>query len=111
MVDRQNPKGIAVNRYKIIAPIIAAMEEKADMVRLVMLKKEACAASGISMRTMRRWPTRYRQNGFEGLKPADWSGSGPCVIPEKLMAEAQPGQPPIIHIRQPSPPPTNLFPA
>ena len=41
MTDRRKPEEIAVHRHKIIAPILAAMEEKADAARLVMLKKES----------------------------------------------------------------------
>lgn len=88
MADRQKPEETAVNRYKIIAPIIAAMEEKADGAKLVMLKKEVCINAGISIRTLRRWLTGYRQNGFDGLKPAERIGGSPCVIPEDLIAEA-----------------------
>lgn len=88
MTDKGKTEEIAVNRYKIIAPIITAMEEKADGAKLVMLKKEACEQGGISIRTLRRWLTGYMQNGFEGLKPKERSSDGPCIIPEELIAEA-----------------------
>ena len=88
MTDKGRPEEIAVNRYKIIAPIIAAMEEKADGAKLVLRGKEACELGGISMRTMRRWLTGYIQNGFDGLKPRARSNDGPGVIPEELIAEA-----------------------
>jgi transposase InsO family protein len=88
MSDRQKPEEIAVNRYKIIAPIIAATEEKADEARVVMLKKEACAAAGISIRTMRRWLKGYRDSGFEGLKPLERTSGIPGCIPEELIKEA-----------------------
>lgn len=88
MTDRGKPEEIAVNRYKIIAPIIAATEEKVDGAKLVMLKKEACELGGISMRTVRRWLAGYMQEGFEGLRPRERSSDGPGVIPEELIAEA-----------------------
>jgi len=88
MSDRQKTEETALNRYKIIAPIIAAMEEKADGARLVLLKKEACELGGISMRTLRRWLAGYIQHGFEGLKPTERSSNSLGVIPEELIAEA-----------------------
>ena len=41
MTDLRKPEEIAVNRHKIIAPILVAMEEKADAAKIVLLKKEA----------------------------------------------------------------------
>lgn len=88
MKDIRKPEEIAVSRHKIIAPIIAAMEEKADAAKIVLLKKEAYEQYGISRRTLMRWLTGYQENGFEGLKPVKRSNGGTCVIPEELIAEA-----------------------
>ena len=88
MTELRKPEEIAVNRHKIIAPIIAAVEEKADAAKLALLKKEACELNGIHRRTLMRWVDAYRGHGFEGLKPV---GSGKSVtggIPEELLAEA-----------------------
>ena len=70
MRDNRKPEEIAVERHKIIAPILAAMEEKADAAKIVLLKKEAYAQYGISRRTLMRWLSGYLEKGFEGLKPA-----------------------------------------
>ena len=88
MTDQRKPEEIAVNRHKIIAPILAAMEEKVDAAKLTLLKKEVCQQNGISDRTLRRWLTGYKQNGFDGLKPVGRSSGSPGVIPEDLIAEA-----------------------
>jgi transposase InsO family protein len=84
----RKPEEIAVNRHKIIAPILAAMEEKADAAKLVMLKKETCEQNGISRRTLNRWLEGYDAHGFEGLKPVPHGHNTPGVIPEDLIGEA-----------------------
>ena len=87
MADQKKPDEIAVNRYKIIAPILVAAEENADEAKISQLKKDVCEQHGVSERTLRRWLAGYRQDGFEGLKPAVRSGP-PGVIPENLIREA-----------------------
>jgi len=86
--DRQKAEEIAVNRYKIIAPIVVAMEEKADAAKLVLLKNEACDQNGIHRRTLGRWLEAHQQQGFEGLKPVDRSSRKPGSIPEDLIKDA-----------------------
>lgn len=88
MKDMRKPEEIAVERHKIIAPILAAIEEKSDAAKIVLLKKEAYEQYGISRRTLMRWLTGYQENGFEGLKPVARSNAGSCVISEELIAEA-----------------------
>ena len=88
MKDMRKPEEIAVNRHKIIAPILAAMEEQADAAKIVMLKKEAYQQYGISRRTLTRWLTGYQEQGFEGLKPAGRTHKAPGIIPEELIEEA-----------------------
>jgi len=72
--DTRKAEEIAVNRHKIIAPIMAAMEEHADAAKIVLLKKEACEQNGISRRTLGRWLDAYQQYGFEGIKPVGREG-------------------------------------
>ena len=88
MTELRKPEEIAVNRHKIIAPIIAAVEEKADAAKLALLKKEACELNGIHRRTLMRWVDAYRGHGFEGLKPVGRGKSVTGGIPEELLAEA-----------------------
>jgi transposase InsO family protein len=88
MVDRKKAEEIAVNRHKIITPILIAMEEKADAAKVTQQKKDICRQNGISDRTLRRWLAEHRQNGFEGLKPMPRSASPGVAIPEELIQEA-----------------------
>lgn len=88
MVDRKKAEEIAVNRHKIITPVLIAMEEKADTAKVTQLKKDICRQNGISDRTLRRWLAEHRQNGFEGLKPMPRSASPSAAIPEELIQEA-----------------------
>jgi transposase InsO family protein len=88
MTDQRKPEEIAVNRHKIIGPILVAMEEKADAAKLVLLKKEVCEQNGIHRRTLGRWLDAYQQQGFEGLKPVQWDRRNSVTIPEELLAEA-----------------------
>jgi len=88
MANAQKPDEVALNRYKIIAPIIAAMEEKADTAKFVALKKETTLHSGISRRTLERWLAGYIAEGFDGLKPVIRGHNKPNVIPETLINEA-----------------------
>ena len=89
MKDQRKPEEMAVNRHKIIAPIIAAMEEKTDAAKLLLLRKEACEQYGVSRRTLKRWLDAYEQNGFDGLKPMERSARlAPGAITDDIIDEA-----------------------
>jgi len=79
---------IALERYRIITPILLAMEEKADKSKLAVLKSEACATAGVSRKTIARWLLRYAQNGFDGLKFRGGSDAPKRLIPGELVKEA-----------------------
>jgi transposase InsO family protein len=88
MTDTRKPEEIAVNRHKILSPLLVALEAKADSAKVVQVKKEICAQSGISGRTLRRWLAAYRRGGFEGLKPMPKDGKLAVTIPDGLVDEA-----------------------
>ena len=88
MKDTRKAEEIAVNRHKIIASIIAAMDENADAAKLMLLKNEACEQNGIHRRTLGRWIDAYLERGFEGLKPMGRESGAPGAIPEELVQEA-----------------------
>lgn len=88
MTDTRKPDEIAVNRYKIIAPILAAMEEKADAAKIALLRKDACEQNGIHRRTLGRWLDAHQRNGFEGLKPTGRVSGATGGIPEELIDQA-----------------------
>lgn len=78
---------IALERYKIIAPILAAMEENADKGKIGALKSEACGFAGVSRKTLARWLYRYAQEGLDGLKYRP-GGDSKKLIPGELVKEA-----------------------
>ena len=88
MTDGQKSEEIAVERHRIITPIMVAMEEKTDAAKLVLLKKEVCRQNGIHRKTLGRWLDAYQERGFEGLKPIERGKSGPSVITEEVLTEA-----------------------
>lgn len=88
MKDTRKSEEIAVNRHKIISPIIAALEEHTDAAKLVLLKKGACEQSGISRRTLERWLDAYHREGFPGLKPMGRENRASGAVTEELIQEA-----------------------
>jgi transposase InsO family protein len=80
---------IALERYKIISPVLSAMDENADGGKIGLLKSEACGQAGISRKTLNRWLNHYAERGFDGLKFQGSSSSEPKrVISNELIKEA-----------------------
>lgn len=88
MKEERQSEEIAINRFKIIAPILMAIDEKADAAKIVQLKKDVCRQNGISERTLRRWLSAHQKNSFEGLKPMPKINRRKGVISEELIQEA-----------------------
>jgi transposase InsO family protein len=89
MENNQNAKDeIALERYKIISPILSAMSDGADKAKLALLKGEACAGAGISRKTLARWMDRYASGGFDGLKYQGGTATPKRRIPGELVKEA-----------------------
>ncbi|MCL2816031.1 MAG: DDE-type integrase/transposase/recombinase [Oscillospiraceae bacterium] len=78
----------ALSRYKIISPIIIALEEQADRGKIGLLKSKACCEGGITRKTLSTWLTRYAQNGLEGLKYKSATVGVKRKIPPELVKEA-----------------------
>ena len=75
----------AWERYKIISPILSALDESADRGKIALLKGEACALSGVSRKTLYKMFNRYAQSGFEGLKYQGTTSAAKRLIPEELV--------------------------
>jgi len=88
MKDIKKSEEIALNRYKIIAPVLLALSGDVDHAQLVQLKKDACLQNGISRRTLDRWLDGYQEHGFDGLKPLVRSTKPKTVVSEELIQEA-----------------------
>jgi len=85
---RTSQDEIALERYKIISPILSAMEENADQGKIGLIKSEVCGGAGISRKTLARWLVRYAQKGFDGLKFQGASTVPQRLIPGELVKEA-----------------------
>ena len=84
-MEKQRIEEIAANRMQVIAPLL---DPTIDHARYEELKADTAGKFQVSERTLRRWITSYRANGFEGLKPKAPSSSGKSRIPDDLIQEA-----------------------
>jgi transposase InsO family protein len=88
MMENKAAEETAENRFKIITPVLVAVEERADAAKLKQIKKTVCEQNGVSPRTLNRWLSAYNQHGFSGLKPVPKTYHAPNAIPEQLIEEA-----------------------
>lgn len=88
MMEHKKTEEIAVNRHKVLTPLLIACEENADGAKVTQIKRDICAQNGISDRTLRRWLQNYKQNGFEGLKPVQRNANESKPMPKDLIDEA-----------------------
>ena len=88
MENTKTQDEIALERYKIISPILSAIDEKADKGKISMLKGEACGQAGVSRKTLARWLDRYAKNSFDGLKYQGTPTQPKRLIPGELVKEA-----------------------
>ena len=79
---------VALERYKIISPILLAIDDNADKGKIGFLKSEACGLAGVSRRTIDRWLDCYAQKGIEGLKYQSNPSLSKKKIPDELIKEA-----------------------
>ena len=86
MKDQQKASEIASNRMQLVAPLL---REELDATEQRQLRQQIVAQTGLSERTVRRYLERYREKGFEGLRP---KSRGVAVstssIPEDLLQQA-----------------------
>lgn len=88
MRDHKKAEEVAVQRFQLISPLLT---EGLDAGKTAQLKAQICEASGLSERTIRRYLSQYRTEGFEGLKPKGKSSqpkSKRGSIPEHLVEQA-----------------------
>ena len=79
---------IALDRFRIISPLLTALSERADKGKLALLRADICASAGVSRKTVRRWVVRYQKDGFDGLKYVSGPASRTKLIPTELLQEA-----------------------
>lgn len=85
MKDERKAEEIAVERIKMLGPLL---EQDHDKAKAAEKKREICERYGISERTLRRYLSEYRKNGFSGLKPKQTGRPGLRSIPEEILKEA-----------------------
>ena len=86
MRDQKKAEEIAVQRMQLLSPLLA---EDLDPARAKQLKLEICERHGISERTLRRYLSQYRKEGFSGLKPkAKGERSLRDAVPSHVLEQA-----------------------
>jgi len=88
MKQSPKPDDVALERHKIIAPVVSALEEGSDLAKIRQLKTEIMETFGISRRTLGRWLSGYTQRGFDGLKPMPRNARPVAGIPDAIVDEA-----------------------
>jgi len=66
MRDQKKAEAIAAERVQLLSPLLA---EGLDAAKATQLKNKICEQTGLSERTLRRYLSQYRSEGFSGLKP------------------------------------------
>jgi transposase InsO family protein len=83
MKDHKKAEEVAVQRFQLISPLLT---EGLDAGKAAELKAQICQASGFSERTIRRYLSQYRVEGFEGLKPkGKYAQSKRGSLPEHIV--------------------------
>ncbi|SCW73665.1 Helix-turn-helix domain-containing protein [Paenibacillus tianmuensis] len=86
MRNQKKTDEIAAERFKLLSPLLAS---GLDAAKSAQLKSAICAHSGLSKRTLRRYPAQYRKDGFDGLKPKPKGRKPlPDTIPAEVLEEA-----------------------
>ena len=71
----------ALRRYRMIAPLL---DEELDEGKRQQLREEAAEKNGVSKRTLYRYEKGYREEGFDGLRPASRTKKRQQRLPENF---------------------------
>jgi putative transposase len=86
MRDKKKSEELAIQRFQLIAPLLA---EGLDAAKAKQLKEQIMKTSGLSERSIRRYVAQFREEGFGGLKPKGKKNtSKPEAIPAHLLDQA-----------------------
>lgn len=85
-MDKRKAEDMAAQRVQLLSPLLA---EGLDPAKASQIKAVLCEQHGISERTLRRYLARYREEGFNGLKPKP-RGRTPATaaITESVLEQA-----------------------
>jgi len=86
MIDSRKTEEIAVQRMQLLSPLL---EEGLDEGKARQLKAQICERSGFSDRTLRRYLSGYKAEGFAGLKPKEkGQRKSEDAIPPDILEQA-----------------------
>lgn len=86
MKDQRKAEDIAVERMQLISPLLA---DGLDPAKMKQIKTVICEQSGISERSLRRYISQFRSEGFHGLKPkGKASKPNKEAVPSHLLEQA-----------------------
>ena len=86
MKNSKKAEAIAEQRMRLLSPLL---EEGMDPARAKQLKAQICEQTGLSERTIRRYLSKYKEDGFGGLKPRGKSSTArEDAIPPRILDEA-----------------------
>lgn len=86
--NRQWQEEQALIRYQLIAPLL---DESLDNAKRVQMREDIAGKNGISPRSLYRYESAYKKEGFAGLKPAGREQRRSQKLPEnfdRLLEEA-----------------------
>lgn len=85
MKDQKKAEEIAVQRMQWLSPLLTP---GVDPAKKKQIKENICEQTGWSERTVRRYVAKYKQDGFDGLKPKTKIRPRHDAIPEGILEEA-----------------------
>ena len=86
MKDQKKAEEIAAQRMQLLSPLLT---EGLDNAQAQQIRARICEKSGISERTLRRYLTQYRREGFSGLKPNGKRGYRISeAVPPEILEQA-----------------------
>lgn len=86
MKDKKKAEEIAEQRVRLLSPLLSP---GLDSAKAMEIRQQIVRDTGISDRTLRRYLTEYRRDGFNGLKPKGKLISKHLdTIPEEIVNEA-----------------------
>jgi transposase InsO family protein len=85
MRNGKKAEEIAAQRMQLLSPLLA---EGLDTAQTRQIKGKICEQTGISERTLRRYLSQYKTEGFNGLKPKGRGRNQSEAIPSKILEQA-----------------------
>ncbi len=86
MRDQKKAEEIAAQRVQLLSPLLA---NNLDTAQARQIKARICEQTGISERTLRRYLSQYKTEGFSGLKPkSKGQQRSEDAIPANILEQA-----------------------